>query len=304
MFKTYFLFAFSLILAISSNAQSPTQQVNPKLSERVSAAPENVFKMFKEAGMNPSDHVLSAVENAKVEKAFAVLPPLHQKILKGHLHSISFMDNMPNTALTSPVQTPDGAKMYNITLRAGILHETISEWATQKESTCFDQSEEQGYEVKIEAGSLDAIVYVLLHEATHVVDAVLDITPHPKDREALVEPTPFTKNIWHKMNVPNSSSTDSLLEMTRFRSGKKVASSLAPNVYKQLSETPFVSLYGMASWFEDLAELESIYHLTKKMGQPFCVVVMKGNNEVYRFEPMKNKLVKKRFRYLRRFYQT
>ncbi|RNI22724.1 hypothetical protein [Rufibacter latericius] len=254
--------------------------------------------------MNPADHGLTAIEKTKVEKAFAALPPLHQKILKGHLHSISFMDNMPNTALTSPVKTPDSTKMYNITFRAGILHETISEWATQKENTCFDPSENQGYDIKVEAGDLDAFLFVLLHEATHVVDAVLDITPHPNEKETLVKPTPFTKDVWHKMNVPTPPYTDSLLEKTRFRSGKKVASSLAPDVYRKLSETPFASLYGMASWFEDIAELETIYHLTKKMNQPFYITVAKNKKEVFRFEPMKNKLMKKRFRYLKIFYSA
>lgn len=33
-------------------------------------------------------------------------------------------------------------------------------------------------------------------------------------------------------------------------------------------KTPFVFLYGMASWSEDFAELATIYHLTKKMNQP------------------------------------
>ncbi len=303
MFKTYFITALGVVLSLTICAQTQTPHFINNPAERISAAPEGVIKLFKEAGMSPSDHEVTATEKTKVEKAFAALPPLHQKILKRHLHSISFMDNMPNTALTSPVETHDSSKMYNITFRAGILHETISEWATQKENTCFEGSENPGYEIKIEAGVLDAFLYVLLHEATHVVDAVLEITPHPQDREALVKPTSFTKNIWHKMNVPTQSSTDSLLEKTRFRSGKKVPVTLAPDIYKKLSKTPFVSLYGMASWFEDIAELESIYHLTEKMNQPFYIIVKKDNKEIFRFTPMKNKRVKKRLRNLTIFYE-
>jgi hypothetical protein len=40
----------------------------------------------------------------------------------------------------------------------------------------------------------------------------------------------------------------------------------------------------MASWFEDLTEPVTIYHLTQKMNQPFQVVVRKNNLEVIRFE--------------------
>ena len=289
-----------LILAVPIYAQVP----NSDLAKRVLIAPESVFTLFREAEMNPVNHELTAIERAKVEKAFAILPPLYQKILKGHLLSISFMDNMPNTALTSPVESSDSMQLFNITFRAGILNETISEWATQKEYTCYDRSANPELAISIEAGDLDALQYVLLHEATHVLDAVLNITPHPEERGALVEPTPYTKGIWHKMNIPTEPFIDSLLEKTRFRSGKTVPIALAPEIYKALGKTPFASLYGMASWFEDLAELATIYHLTHKMNQPFRVVVSKDNLELSKFEPMKNKGVKKRLRQLKFFYKN
>jgi hypothetical protein len=97
---------------------------------------------------------------------------------------------------------------------------------------------------------------------------------------------------------------DSLLEKTRFRSGKSVSIALAPEIYKTLKKTPFASLYGMASWYEDIAELETIYHLTKKLDQPFYLTVKKDNVEIMRFEPMKSKLVKKRLKQLALFYQA
>lgn len=300
MINKFFTTAFILFSAVYVYAQAP----NSDLAKRVLIAPESVFKLFREAEMNPVNHELTAVERAKVEKAFAILPPLYQKILKVHLHSISFMDNMPNTALTSPVESSDSVKMFNITFRAGILNETISEWATQKEYTCYDRSANPDFEISIEAGTLDALQYVLLHEATHVLDAVLNITPHPQERGELVEPTPYTKNIWYKMNIPAEPFIDSLLEKTRFRSGKTVPIALAPEIYKALGKTPFASLYGMASWFEDLAELATIYHLTHKMNQPFRIVVRKNNLEVIRFEPMKNKRVKNRLRQLKFFYKN
>lgn len=300
MIHKFSTIVLSLFLAIPIYAQLP----NSDLAKRVLIAPESVFKMFREAEMNPVNHELTAVERAKVEKAFAILPPLYQKMLKTHLHSISFMDNMPNTALTSPVESSDSMQLFNITFRAGILNETISEWATQKENTCYDRSANPDFEISVEAGTLDALQYVLLHEATHVLDAVLNITPHPEERGALVNPTPYTKGIWYKMNVPTEPFIDSLLEQTRFRSGKMVPIALAPEIYKALGKTPFASLYAMASWFEDLAELATIYHLTHKMNQPFRVVVRKNNLELSKFEPMKNKGVKKRMKQLALFYKS
>ena len=95
-------------------------------AQRVKVAPESVFKMFRDAGMKPINRTLTSAEKEKVSNAFALLPPLHQRILKQHLLSISFMDNMPNTALTSPVDPVGGIKMFKITFRGGLLNENVS----------------------------------------------------------------------------------------------------------------------------------------------------------------------------------
>ena len=92
------------------------------LTERIQPAPETVFNKFREAGMKPVNHILTETEKVKISKAFSILPPLHQKVLKEHLYSISFMENMPNTALTSSLQTFASTKMFNITFRAEILN--------------------------------------------------------------------------------------------------------------------------------------------------------------------------------------
>lgn len=291
-----FFSAFTLAQKVNSpNKDSP--------SRRIKIAPESVFKMFREAGMQPVNHTLTTAEQQKVINAFSLLPPLHQRILKQHLLSISFMDNMPNTALTSPVDPVGGIKMFNITFRGGLLNENVSEWATWKENTCFTPAADSSYKVRVEGGRMDAIIYVLLHEATHIVDVVTGITPHPEDADAVVEPTAFTKDIWRLMNKPAVPYIDSLLEQTRFRSGKPVPISLAPDVYAKLSKTPFPSLYATAAWSEDAAELVTIYHMTTRLKQPFYVVVTKNNVEVARFEAMKNPLVKGRLGQLAAFYK-
>jgi hypothetical protein len=303
MTKFFLTIVFQLFLLTGILAQAGNA-FQSDLAARIAIAPESVFKSFREEGMNPVNHELTATEKAKVEKAFALLSPLHQRVLKTNLQSISFMDDMPNTALTSPVESEDSVKMYNITFRAGILSETVSQWATKKENTLFDRSLYPEYSVNIDAGDMDALVYVLLHEATHVIDAVLNITPHPEQRKAIVTPTTYTANIWYKMNVPVNQYLDTLLEKTRFRSGKTVDIAMAPGVYGHLKQTPFPSLYAMAAWFEDIAEMEAIYHLTKKLNQPFQVVVKKDNTVVAIYEPMKNKLVKRRLKQLARFYKA
>lgn len=294
----FFFFATIAYALTSGNEKSKP------LPDRVQPAPESVFKKFEEAGMKPVNHILTETEKKKVSKAFSVLPPLHQKILKEHLYSISFMDNMPNTALTSAIENSGSEKMFNITFRAEILNQTISEWATWKENTCYVKPENNEYEIIIDAGTLDAIIYVLLHEATHVVDAVLNITPHTDEADDIVTPTAFTTNIWYKMNEPQKNATTELLETTRFRSGKQIPISSSPDVYKALQATPFASLYSMAAWFEDLAELLTIYHLTSKMNQPYKILVKKNGTTIFTYQPFTNKKVIKRQSELKMFYKS
>ena len=294
---------FSVCCFCTISAQTIQHNEDFYYKKRIIKAPETVFKKFTDAGMNPSDHVLTDSEKEKVDKAFSMLPPLHKKILKEHLQSISFMDNMPNTALTSTLETTDSSKQFNITFRAGILNETVSEWATWKEKSAFNNSASPSVSIQIDAGNLDAIQYILLHEATHVVDAVLNLTPYVEDANSVAKPTVLTKNIWRMLNKPVQKFTNPLLENTRFRNGTVQPISFSAEIYNALKQTPFTSLYGMASWSEDIAELITIYHLTNKLNQPFIIYLKENDKLTVLFEPMKNKLVKKRLKQLSVFYK-
>ncbi|UUF13099.1 MULTISPECIES: hypothetical protein [Flavobacterium] len=72
--------------------------------------------------------------------------------------------------------------------------------ATWKENTCYVKYENNEYEVIVDAGNLDAIVYVLLHEATHIVDGVLNIMPHLDNEETNEAPTLITAGVWNTIN--------------------------------------------------------------------------------------------------------
>lgn len=282
-------------------AQLSIQLKKLPLINRVQIAPESVYTMFREADMNPINHPLSKREKEKIIKAIAMLPPLHQQILREHLQSISFMDSMPNNALTSLIGD-ESKKLFNITFRAGILNETVSEWVTKKEYTSFNLADDSSWRIMVEAGNLDAIQYVFLHEATHVVDAVLHLTPHSNDSGVATSTSIFTNDIWQNQRQPLSIFTDSLLNKARLRN-RSVPIASAAAVYEALSKAPFTSLYSMAAWSEDIAELLSIYHLTKKLNQPFRILIVKGDSEVTRYEPMLNELVKKRLKHLEIFYR-
>lgn len=275
------------------------------LLKRISKTPDKVIKMFRDAGMSPTEHQLTKEEVAIVASAISALPPLHQRVLKQHLKSISFLDNMPNTALTSTITKDESVNLYHITFRAGILHQNITEWVNEKEATCFSGGDST-ISVSIQAGLLKALTYVLLHEGTHVVDGSMhlisadSVAGKPRMNDFTRE---FSKGIWSDIKTLQWPVKDSLVFKSRFRpGGRRYLYTEASQVYAELVKTPFVSLYGTASWHEDLAELLTVYHLTRVYTQPFRITIKRSGKVVQEFEPIRSAFAQKRLKLLRHFY--
>jgi hypothetical protein len=277
------------------------------LESRVKDTPSTVLRMFEEAGGTaPTAHALTEMERRKLSAAFSALPLLHRRVLGERLRGVSFLDGMPNTALTSTVNPDEPYRLFDITIRAGVLREDVSEWLTWKEQSCFEAAGSP-LRVSIEAGKLDAIVYVLLHEATHVVDSSLHITPAPRSggQPAGDAPTSaFTQGIWSDRTTPSKLHRDPLLERVRYRAGGQVlAIGRAEAVYAALRRTPFVSLYGSSNWHDDLAEYVALYHLTEVLKQPYRIVIRNGGEEVFAYQPLRSDLVRGRVGQMKRFYE-
>jgi hypothetical protein len=283
--------------------------LDPKLAlaSRVASTPASVLALFREAGRPaPRVHALTAAERLQLKRAIQSLPALHRRILGERLRVLSFLDGMPNTALTSSVNPKESFELFDITFNARILHENLSEWLTRKERTCFE-AKGSPLRVDVEAGTtVDALVYVLLHEATHIVDMAEQITPQLQrsDRIPTVRTaTAFTQGVWNDLSIPIAAFRDPVREQIRFygESGA-IAMDRAPDVYAYLRRTPFASLYGGRNWLDDLAEYVSVYHLTEVLKQPYRIVVRRGNDEVFAYEPMKSELVRRRIGQMKRYY--
>ncbi len=279
-------------------------KLNPKssLESRIGRTSNGIIEKFRQAGMNPSHHKLTKRESEIVSEALEKIPLLHRQVLKKYLSRISFLDNMPNTALTAPINPKDSLKLYSITIRAEILHQTISEWLTEKEKSCFNFSNSD-LNIKYNAGNLNALVYILIHEATHIVDAALRIysnNPNPTLSEVLTK-NPFTKGIWDDRLKVNENYQSKQLDKIYFKTGKPLPASHAQAIYKELSNSPFVSLYARNSCHEDFAEFITISYLAEKIGQEFSVELKMNEQTIFTFKPLKSNLVKKRLNYIKQY---
>ncbi len=215
----------------------------------------------------------------------------------------SWNDGMPNTALTSTVNPDEPFRLFDITIREAILHQSASEWLTEKERSCFS-SKGSPLSASIEAGKRDALLYVILHEATHIVDFCLKLTPTEPVGERLAEST-FTNGVWSERTIPAAPYRDPLRERVRFYAdGAALPVDQAEAVYLSLANTPFVSLYGASNCADDLAEYAAVYHWTAVIKQPFRIVIRKRGRAVFTYEPMKSPLVRGRIAQMKRFYET
>ena len=284
---------------------SPLLAAESPLLSRVGNTPEAILKLFDEPGTaRPTVHTLTAEERRQLNEALNALPPLHRQVLGERLRTLSFLDGMPNTALTSPVDPKAEYRQYDITIRGSIFRQTASQWLTEKESTCFDAAG-TNRSVSIEVGDGPAILYALLHEGAHVVDGIVHITPYEAPGRKPSEPTPFTRGVWTDRTTPAPPYRDPLLEGVAFRRGGKALSmEAAPRLYDDLSRTPYASLYGSSNWGDDLAEYVALYHLTHELDQPYRIVVREGGRELSVYEPMKSRRVLERVGVMKAFYET
>jgi hypothetical protein len=228
---------------------------------------------FKRAGADQvRPHLLTAQERAKVEAALTSLPELHRRVLEKKLHSLAFVDGIPGegTGLTSP-DAKTGR--YDITLRASLLDETLSKFLTTKERRVFSPDGSQ-MTVSVTGAGVDALTYVLLHEATHVVDKSCGITAKPGNV--------FDAGIWVSDREMVPSLSNSMAAATYFRGKPLMAVGKAERVYDALALTPFVSLYATASAAEDLAELVAWHEVLLQHHGDLTIELQDAHGEVVR----------------------
>ena len=249
------------------------------------------------------DDSLTAEQRRKVSAAFELLTPLHQAILRRHLRWISFSAELPNNAWTMRLE-PAGIELeFGLVINVRVLDETLSELMTRKERQLFE-AEGSPLTVTISAGSMDALGFVLLHEATHMVDmAAVRFTP-PSGPEGQVQEarqTPFASGIWETVITPVGAYRGEMLDSIFWRTGKPLDIENARALYEELERTPFASVYASRSTAEDIAELVAWWQMTEVHGQPYRIEVRDEGELVYAYEPMKSSLVRSRLNQLDRF---
>lgn len=201
------------------------------------------------------------------------LPLFHERLL-----GIYLVENFQGSGYTDYVLARDGTMYTYIVINPATMHQTMSKWLTQKESTAFI-SGDTSPPVRLECGDLPASLYVLLHEGAHCVDYVRPVTPYvePEVRGLSgpdTEVTPFTEGTWASYTQPDTQVAWPYAGKVHFYGFREpeLRPQAASRIYGALDrQTPFMSLYSTMNWADDFADYLTFYHLTQKLKQPYRI---------------------------------
>jgi len=241
-----------------------------------------------------------------------LLPPLNKELMKEKLIGIYFISNFIGSGMADYV-VDDERNIYTILfINPDTLKVGMNEWMDYRENTCFI-NESDRMRIEVECGDdYLGLLYLLLHESTHIVDYITSITPYTEwtssqiREEKINMDNIFIKGIWTDYRIQTKAYKKDFMGNVTFyglSEGSKLKISDAEEIYNDLLETPFVSLYASQSWAEDLAELETWYHYTEILGQPYEIVLYENNEIKKRYKPMENELVQERLSILEQLYK-
>lgn len=265
-------------------------------------------------GPDPAAHRIIDAERAQLKAAVAALPPGFRRVLMRRLRAFNFVDHMVVGGTVVVVNPGEPESLHDIAINANVFGRTASAWLTAKEQGVFVPGD-SAIGVRFEVvGDLDALTYVLLHEAAHLVDGVEGITwvpPYPPDPRARFQTparqiaprfNPFLAGVWGENYTPEPRYNDPRRAAIGFYAAAgAISADEIPAVYASLAATPFVSLYAARNPPEDFAEFAAVAHLTEAMGRRYRVVLHIEGIEVLAYEPMRSDLVRSRLGAFRRF---
>lgn len=258
---------------------------NPSSSfeDRIGPMPAELLKQYRLMDGRPDykAYTPSAAEKALVLEYLRLMPPAVERIFREKCVGLYFVEGFMGNGMTSWVADGGGKLYFHMALNPAAFNQTLSETLTERERSCFFPA--NTWKVTVETGSkYKGLAYALFHEAAHAVDYMSGITPlidpeQPKAYRSPIRPDGglFT-GTWATDSAPmpgNDFPDRAKLSFYYLGGGPKIPIGRAPEVYRVLRGSPFVSLYGSKHSAEDFAELTAYGLIVGKLGQPYRITV-------------------------------
>jgi hypothetical protein len=228
-----------------------------------------------------------------VKRVLAELPGPVERLAERHLAAVYLLEGDVGTATSEGVRGPDGRWSHAyIALNLSALQRDANAWATWKERSAFRPGPGYALRMTLEPEATDdragAVRFILLHELGHVLGLGLGVHGYWDDPEPIPAATrrsPFVALSWEPrpaqgQEPPRMASRYAerfpLLSGVDFYRFDKAPTALeqAPQVYAELEQTDFPSLYGTLQPFDDFAEAFAITVHALLLHKPYRVEVL------------------------------
>lgn len=251
-------------------------------------------------------YTLTDEEKRMFGEYIELLPSLYREVLQERLLAIYFVEDLVTSGLTDFVLS-DSDDVYSILfINPKVFELTISELITFKDQSCFIYDHE-GPILQIDvSGDYSGLLYILMHEATHIVDYALGITPYTdKSLKQLhlvrKDESDFVSRIWQDYDETVEYLFLSFPEKLNFYStdeDDKVSFDHLLGIYQELRNSPFVSLYSTINWAEDLAEYATFYYFTNDLNMDYKITIRENGTTIFDYSPFSSSLVVQRADFL------
>ena len=247
------------------------------LVDRVKPIPDQLLSLLMRSdGIDTYSAYMPTIDEiSMIERYISQLPPLIKKVLDDYLVGIYFVNDFLGSGMADFMLGENDKVFIYAVFNPETLKTKISEWVTYRESTCINFDDDSTIQIYINCGDkYTGFMYALLHESTHLLDYIMQITPYVHVYMKMLglvsehDSTDFTSTVWRTYNKPRTCFNYGFRKDVTFYGivqKPKIEYSRALSIYRVLSHSPFVSLYASMNWAEDLAEFVTWYHFTKDL---------------------------------------
>ncbi len=249
----------------------------------------------------------TANELETIKSVFKQIPRKLKEAVEDRIIGIYFVKNFLGSGLADWVKDENGNVYTFMVFNSVLLKQTATERITMRERSAFIS--EDSYKLTYNLGDVSAFSFIFYHELMHVYDYIYRATPGEKHlyTDQHTEKHAFTKGIWEssyqpvsKYDFPNRNK----LHFYGIGGEPKIKISHAPQIYRHLERSPFVSIYGSMSFLEDFAEMGAILIHKEILRHPYEIIIEKDGKVIYRFDnPINRPYVLMRLKYIEKIFR-
>jgi hypothetical protein len=255
------------------DADYPPIPSGQPLAERVAGVDSRMLDYLRAMDQRTdyTAHQPSSAERGQIRDWLMRLPEAERVVLDSRVLGVFIVDHFLGSAMADwlrPAKAGDYPQRFVLFINGDLLGRTMSEQLSARDASVFTPAPD-GRSLRVVTSLADgseppAVMYALTHEGAHIWDYVQHATPKvdpalPADGTATGQGSdrPFTNGLWQDYGTPVAAADFPLRSRLHFYGlqDAQLDFSKVVELYDQLCDSPFPSLYASTSWAEDWAEM-------------------------------------------------